>query len=182
MINTMQVYFSLTQRPIWIFLFWQFSWVAFFQAMSQGSRLLPPWDTSNFNPGPVKAEENIGKTHWVLNLLSLEVTLTTSVHIPLACCYHLAPRWYEESGKYKPWLEIFGVQIIGSATSLPNDTYDPWQIKCRILGPLIGNVSIIYSYLLWTSLSLQKRSHHFHLLFPNLDCSTVSSPLQSNFY
>lgn len=63
MINTIKVYFSLTQRPIWIFLSWQFSWVALFQAMSQGFRLLSPCSTSNFNPGSVKAEEDIGKAH-----------------------------------------------------------------------------------------------------------------------
>lgn len=112
-INTTKVYFSLTQRPKWVFLFWQFSWVALFQAATRGTRLLPPWDASNFNLGWVcRAEESIGKACWVLTLVGLEVTLATSAYIPLACVCHLAPPRCEGSRNYEALAFIRALRFI----------------------------------------------------------------------
>lgn len=87
--------------------------------------------------GP-EAEQSIGKAHWVLNLLGLEVTLE---YFCSYCVYHLAPCRPEDSGKQKPWSDIFGVWS-GSATSPPNTTYISSQVKLRILEPSTENVSI----------------------------------------
>lgn len=73
-------------------------------------------------------------------------------------------------GNLKPWLDTFGVQIGGHATSSPNNTHIPRQIKLRVIEPPIGNVSIILPtlYLLFIVAERQPSLRSIDLFHPLL--------------